>query len=108
VAQTVLRGFLASAGVFRVLGQEAALGRTIQPDDDRPGAAPVLVLTDRLWRTRYSADSSILGRGIEIDGRIRSVVGVMSASFDEIPFDFDWWAPLSLSAADAANTDHAI
>ena len=64
-----------------VLGVEPLLGRAFRPEEGRPGAEPVVVLSDALWRRRYGADPGILGRSITLDGVQHTVVGVMPTGF---------------------------
>ena len=78
-------GAAVSAGLFRMLGVVPALGREIDATDDRPGAGPVVLLTDQLWRRRYQADPAIVGRAIGINGRPHTVVGVLPADVN-FPF----------------------
>lgn len=98
-----IAGTHATAGVFRVLNVPASVGRMIDDSDDRPGAAPVVVISHRLWQTRYGGRSDIVDRIVRIDGKPRTVVGVMPAALDQIGFGFDWWAPLALTATQAVN-----
>jgi predicted permease len=70
-------GAAVSAGLFRMLGVQPALGREIDAGDDRPGAGPVVLLTDQLWRRRYDANPAIVGQAIGINGRPHTVVGVL-------------------------------
>jgi putative ABC transport system permease protein len=70
-------GAAVSAGLFRLLGVVPALGREIDLTDDQPGAGPVVLLTDQLWRRRYQADPTIVGQAIGINGRPHTVVGVL-------------------------------
>ena len=70
-------GAAVSAGLFRMLGVVPALGREIDANDDRPGAGPVVVLTNQLWRHRYNADPNIVGQAIPINDRPHTVVGVL-------------------------------
>lgn len=78
---TPIEGRWVSASFFDLLGTRPALGRVLNADDDRPGAAPVVVLSDGLWRERFAADPSIVGRALELDGRPVTVVGVMPPGF---------------------------
>jgi putative ABC transport system permease protein len=66
---------------FTVVGFRAALGRTLQPADDQPGASRVIVLSDTLWRLRFSADPGVVGRAVNLGGREFEIVGVMPATF---------------------------
>ncbi len=71
----------ATGNLFEVLGASAALGRALRPDDGRPGAPPVAVLSDAFWRERFGADPRVVGRDVTIDGTRHQVVGVMPAAF---------------------------
>jgi predicted permease len=70
-----------TANFLAVLGIQPALGRVFLPDEDRPGGAPVVLVTDSLWRRKFSADPGIVGKSIDLDGRSYAVVGVLPASF---------------------------
>ena len=75
-------GQIVTANLFEVLGVRAALGRTLQPEDDRaPGASPVLVISDALWRGRFATDPSIVGRSLAVNGHAFTVVGVAPRGF---------------------------
>jgi hypothetical protein len=69
------------ARMFELLGASAMLGRTFHPGEDRPEAPQVIILGESLWRRRFGADSSVLGRAITFDGQPYVVVGVMPDSF---------------------------
>ncbi|MEZ5286541.1 MAG: ABC transporter permease [Vicinamibacterales bacterium] len=71
----------ASGTFFRVLGVGAALGRTLQADDDRAGADPVAVLTDASWHRLFGADPSAVGRTLLLEGRPHTIVGVLPEGF---------------------------
>ena len=74
-------GASVSSNLFSLLGTPPALGRDFGPDDDRPGAEPVVLLSDDVWRRRYDADPSVVGRSISINGRAHTVIGVMPPKF---------------------------
>jgi predicted permease len=90
----------ASDNLFAMLGVEPALGRAFQPGDDQPGAAPVVVLSRRLWLRRFGGDPAVVGQTLTLDGRAHTVVGVMPEGFE---FPLFWatkaemWAPLPLA-----------
>ncbi len=92
-----LDGAQATAGLFRALGVTAALGRPLTADDERAGAEPVLVLTHRLWQSRFGGDPSVIGGQVDLDGRSRRIVGVLEANADQLPVGGDWFTPLPLS-----------
>jgi predicted permease len=74
-------GELVSGGYYRGLGIQPALGRLLGEDDDRAGAAPVAVISDRYWQKRFGRDPSILGQPMEINGVLYTVVGVSPPEF---------------------------
>jgi predicted permease len=74
-------GVRSSGNLFEVLGARAALGRTLAREDEQPGGSPVVVISHGMWQRRYGGDAGVLGRQITLDGRPRTVVGVLPASF---------------------------
>lgn len=64
-----------------LLGVQPLVGRYFTSDDTEPGAAPVVVLSERTWRTRFGSDPEILGRDLILDGEAHTVVGMMPAGF---------------------------
>ncbi len=74
-------GWVADPALFELLGARAAIGRPLAPDDARPDAPPVTVLSHGLWRRLFGVDSTIVGRTVPINGVSRTVVGVMPADF---------------------------
>ena len=90
---------IVSANFFEFLGVKPLLGRTFLPDEDqKPGGNPVLVISENLWRRRFGADPSILGRVVDLNRHRFTVVGVAPASFhgSMSPMTFDVWAPSSM------------
>ncbi len=79
-----LHGDRVSWTYFQLLGVRPALGRDFAEIEDHPGANRVVILSDALWRRRFGADSSIVGRSISLDGAPYLVAGVMPATFDNI------------------------
>lgn len=76
-----LSGQLISANLFPMLGVQTQIGRLFRPDEDKAGAAGVVILGDAVWRRRYAADPGILGRVISINTLPHTVVGVMQPLF---------------------------
>jgi putative ABC transport system permease protein len=74
-----------TANLFQILQSPALLGRTLLAADDDPSAAPVAVLSERLWRSRFQADPAIVGKTIFLDRQACTVVGVMPAAFKTPP-----------------------
>src|SRR4051812_28674677 len=84
-----------SANGFTLIGQRPRLGRDFRPDDDKPGAAAVVLLGNGIWKNRYGSDPAIVGRSIKINGMPTTVIGVMPEGL-KFPFDADLWQPLAL------------
>ena len=80
---------------FGVLGSPPALGRTLRPDDDVVGAAPVMVISHSLWHTHFNGDPSVIGHHLALlqSGVTYTVVGVASPGL-EYPAGADLWVPL--------------
>lgn len=76
-----VRGLLASAALLPVLQVTPVLGRTFRPEEDLPGAAPVVLLSHALWR-RLGGDSSLVGKEIWLNSIRQRVIGVLPPSFD--------------------------
>src|SRR5215831_10723303 len=86
-----VEGGRVSANFFSVLGVAPALGRSFAPDEDRHGAKPVALLSDKFWRERFSADPQIVGRAITVDGEPFTVIGVMPRGFQFLGVPVDVW-----------------
>jgi putative ABC transport system permease protein len=89
-------GQKASAELFRVMRVEPLVGRPFTQEDDQPGAAPVAIMSHRLWRQRFGEDPAIVGKTLELDGLSHRIVGVMPADFHLVMRDTDYWVPFAL------------
>jgi putative ABC transport system permease protein len=87
-------GAAVSWNLFSTLGVAPALGRDLLPDDDRPGAEPVALISDEVWQARFGGDRSVVGRAILINGRPHTMVGVMPPDF-EFPLYQKIWVPIA-------------
>ncbi len=74
-------GGLVSWNLFRLLRKAPIEGRDFAPEDDRPGAEPVVLLSYDLWERRYQRDRGLIGRAINLNGRPHNVIGVMPPRF---------------------------
>jgi putative ABC transport system permease protein len=90
-----------SAELFRVMGVDPLVGRTFTEEDDRPGAAPVAIVSHRLWRQTFGEDAGIVGKPVELDGVSHRIVGVMRPEFQLIMRDIDYWVPIALDRRQA-------
>ena len=94
-----LWGQLVSGNYFAVLGIKAAAGRLLSRDDDRPGAAPVAVISHGYWQRQFAGDPSAIGRTIRVSGHPVTIVGVAAAGFTGLGGwgpRYDFFAPLEL------------
>ena len=87
---------LVSAEYFPLLGVRPLLGRTVTPDDDRPEAPRVAVLSHQLWQARFGGDAAAVGRVVQINDLPMQVVGVMPAGFRFVYQETDVWTAYRL------------
>ncbi|MEY2561784.1 MAG: hypothetical protein QOG51_2199 [Verrucomicrobiota bacterium] len=83
-----VRGAFVSANFFEVFHLAPVLGRVLAPGEDRPGAAKVAVVNEKLWRERLNGDADLASKKLILNGEPYSVVGVISSAFKN-PFDPD-------------------
>ncbi|HEV2245162.1 MAG TPA: ABC transporter permease, partial [Terriglobia bacterium] len=83
--------------IFLLLNANPLAGRTLQPDDGKRGAAPVALLSENLWRTRFGSNPALIGRSINLDMRSFTVVGILPASFHypDGAVHQDVWIPIT-------------
>src|SRR6266498_1343987 len=80
--ESAVAGQLVSGNYYSVLGVNAALGRTIQPDDDRaPSESPVCVISYNYWRRRFAGDLAVVGKTIHLGGAPFTIIGVTPPEF---------------------------
>jgi predicted permease len=94
-----VRSLRVSSGYLPTLGTAPLLGRTFSRDEDLPGAAPTVVLSEHLWRHSLNADSKIVGSVVHINGDPFTVLGVMPETLSNVDTP-DLWQALHLSPAD--------
>ncbi len=87
-----------SAGLFSVLGIRLLHGRGFMPDEDRPGGAPVAIISYRTWRARFGGDLKALGARLVFNAKAYTVVGVAPAGFQPSG-DVDLFTPLGQNTA---------
>jgi predicted permease len=109
-----LSGMAVTHDYFRVLGFHPILGRDFEESEEYKKNNHVVVLSERLWRTRFNADPAIVGKGVLLSGESFTVIGVMPAGIQHVGGDFhtpahgetvDLWWPLALLPHDAAGCD---
>lgn len=86
-------------GLFEALGVRPALGRSFIDDDFRPGADPVVLISDALWHREFGGDVAAVGRRVEVDGASRLIIGVMPDGFDVRVENHALWVPVTIDPA---------
>jgi putative ABC transport system permease protein len=87
----------ASADLFTTLGVTPALGRAFTPEEDTPGNAQAVILSDGFWRRRLGGDTQAIGQTLMLGGLQRTVVGIMPPGF-RFAGNAELWLPLALDA----------
>jgi predicted permease len=85
-----ISGAAVTRNFFSVIGLGPEIGRTFTEDEDKAGAPPVVVISDRLWRRAFNADPAVLGRSITLHDQNYTVIGVMPPQVTS-PQDSDFW-----------------
>jgi putative ABC transport system permease protein len=95
-----IRGVQVTSSFLSTLGAKPALGRPFRRGEDEPGHDQVVLLSDTLWRQRFAADRSVVGRTILLDGRRFLIIGIMPQGF-EFPLPAAaLWTPMALTPAE--------
>lgn len=87
-------GYMISADFFGTLGIRTVLGRDFRADDDRMGAAPVVILGGGFWKGRFGSSAEILGKSIDLNGTSHTIVGVIPSDFRFYGHDRDVYTPI--------------
>ncbi len=94
-------GAAVTDGFFAVLQAQPLLGRTFSVEEDKPGAEPVILISEGLWRRRFGADAAIIGKSVTLNGTPTTIIGVMGADFlNPRPGDrqaVEFWRPFRLN-----------
>jgi putative ABC transport system permease protein len=98
-------GEIATANYFATFGVEPILGRPFSAQEDKPGQAKVVVISERLWRSRFHANPTIVGQSIRVNGMPTTVIGVMPRSFDPLLSNTELWVPAAFNAMQLADHD---
>ena len=85
-----------SPGTLEALGVPPELGRWFSADDQKPGAAPTILLSHGYWQQRFGGEADVIGRTVMVDSRPRQVIGVMPKSFRIVDLPAAIIAPLQL------------
>jgi predicted permease len=101
---TMLAGASVSGQFFEVMGVRPVVGREFRDEDRRRGAAPTVIISDRLWRTRLG-QASLGTLQLRHDNGLYQVIGVMPPGF-EFPSASEFWFPSELSVPNPSRTSH--
>lgn len=92
-------GSAASANLFSILGAPVARGRGFAPGEDSPGRDALVIISDALWKNKFGADPSVIGRVIALNGVNREIIGVMPPGFSFPSAKVEAWVPLRLDSS---------
>ena len=98
-----IQGASISPSLFSVLRARTRLGRTFEPEEDKPDSNSVAVISSGLWQRSFGADPEIVSKTIKLNDKTYTVVGVMPADFVFPNRRSEIWVPLTFSPEDAAN-----
>ena len=88
-----LQGRQISSDLFATLGIPLMRGRAFRPEEDRPGAGAVIIISEGLWRRLYAGDEAAVGQSLLLEGRAYAIVGVAPRGF-QLDGDADLFTPL--------------
>lgn len=86
-------GAYVTSDFFRVLGVGPVMGRDFTTDDNKPGAAKVALISHDMWQTHFGSSPTVMGKGVRINGKSATIIGVMPPGF-RFPLNEDVWLPL--------------
>ncbi len=109
-----LQGVRVSANFFEALGARPTVGSTFTSDQDQEGAAPVALISYRLWQKEFGGDPQVVGKNLTLNGRTVQVVGAMPRDFEfpgsanmipglQFATKNDIWMPLAMNADERSN-----
>jgi putative ABC transport system permease protein len=102
-----LTGNRISPALTRVLGISPVAGRAFTDDEEKPGASPVAMIGEGLWKRRFGADRAVIGGTITLNGAPTTVVGVAPAALNLISGG-DVYTPLTIDPAKEIRLNHVI
>ena len=77
----IATSFVSSGNYYQALGVTARIGRTILPEDDKPTAPPVMVISSKYWHTRFMTDPAVVGKTVRVSNVAVTIVGVLPPDF---------------------------
>jgi predicted permease len=101
------QGVYQSANLFQLIAVRPAIGRDFRPEDDRPGATPVMIVSDSIWKNRYGSDPSVIGRVAKVNNIVVTIVGVMPPDM-KFPFNNDLWMTTAILPPEIQNAKRGV
>ena len=93
--------------LMRLLGLSPLVGRAFAEGDDKPGAAPIAMISESLWRRRFSGDASIIGKPATLNGVAHTIVGIAPPAL-QVLTNGDVWVPLVIDPAKEIRLNHVL
>ncbi len=94
-----------NANFFPMLATKMALGRDFLSEEDQPGANRVVIMSHRLWKRQFGAAKDAIGRSVNLDGNLYTVVGILPPGFKLEENEVDLYTPVALSSARSRNEE---
>jgi len=95
----------ASKEFLPALGIKPLAGRNFLPEEDRPGGAPVMLISNAFWQRRFHSDPAAIGRTLTVDGLPRTIVGVVPHELGEMVYA-DLWLPTAIDTQSPDRKNH--
>ena len=80
----IASAFITTGNYYRMVGLTANPGRTILPEDDKPEAPPVAVISPKYWRSRFAGDRGVVGKIVRVNNVAVTIVGVITPEFTDV------------------------
>jgi len=103
-----LQGLRVSGNLFKLLGVDASLGRTLMPDDDEPDHRFVVVLTHECWQRRFGGNAQLIGQPLNLNGEVYHIVGVLPPNYLLPTKDAELAIPLAPDADPLRNVRNSV
>src|SRR2546423_2925405 len=100
-------GSTISPSVLPILGLRPVLGRPFQEGEDKPGAQPVVLISEALWKRRFGADPALVGSSLTLNGVDHTVVGIAPPAMGILTTG-DVWVPLTIDPGRERRLNHVI
>jgi putative ABC transport system permease protein len=97
-----VRGIMATAALFQVLGARPMLGRTFSAASSQPGRGHQIVISYGFWQRVFGGARNVIGKTLPMDGTSFQIIGVMPPGFEFPDEDVNFWQPLTISPDDLA------